>query len=86
MKTDFPKFTRIKGVSDQRRLPRLGKIRLGVKATAKSGKEYPVEKDYFVVPPEVAAIYGEQPKELDVMLPVNDPEVCFPIYRIGSLP
>ena len=78
MKTEFPKFTRIKGLSDKRRLPRLGKIRLGVKAITKSGKEYPVEKDYFVVPPEVAAIYGEQPKELDVMLPVNDPEVVFP--------
>jgi hypothetical protein len=78
MRTDFPKFTRIKGVSDQRRLPRLGKIRLGVKAVAKSGKEYPVEKDYFVVPPEVVAVYGDQPKELDVMLPVNDPEVVFP--------
>ena len=55
-------FTKIKGLSDKRRLPRLGKIRLGVKAISqKSGKEYPKETDYFVCPPEVQAVYGEKP-------------------------
>lgn len=73
------KFTRVKGVSEQRRLPRLGKIRLGVKVVnPKTGAEYPREVDYFVVPPEVAKIYGEQPKELDVLFPVNDIEIIFP--------
>ena len=72
-------FTRIKDVSDRRRLPRLGKIRLGKKAISKkTGKEYPTETPYFVVPDEVAAIYGDEPTEIDVMLPVNDPEVVFP--------
>ena len=31
----------IKGLSEVRRLPRLGKIRLGIKKIAASGKEYP---------------------------------------------
>ena len=71
-------YKRIKGISEQRRLPRLGKIRLGVRGVTKSGKEYPVEKDYFVCPPEFAPVFGEKPKELRVMLPVNDPEEVFP--------
>ena len=72
-------FTTIKGVSERRRLPRLGKIRLGIKKVSnKTGKEYPAEVDYFVVPNEIAKIYGDQPKEIEVMLPVNDPGVVFP--------
>lgn len=75
----MPRFTRLKGVSDERRLPRLGKIRLGIKKQSRGGKEYPAEVDYFVVPPEVAAVYGEQPKKLDVMLPVEDVDVVMPV-------
>jgi len=72
-------FTQIKGISARRRLPRLGKIRLGVKAISKkSGKEYPKETSYFVVPPEVARVYGDQPTILDVMFPMNDVAACFP--------
>lgn len=85
-------FTTIKGVSEQRRLPRLGKIRLGIKV-ALAGKipancdckgagcykcTRPKETDYFVCPPEVVKVYGPQPKKLDVMFLVNDPEVIFP--------
>ena len=85
-------FTTIKGVSEHRRLPRLGKIRLGIKV-ALAGKipancdckgagcykcTRPKETDYFVCPPEVVKIYGPQPKKLDVMFLVNDPEVIFP--------
>lgn len=77
------KFTRIEGnFSSARRMPRLGKIKLGIKVEKKrkdnTTVQYPKETDYFVCPPEVRAIYGEQPKELDVMLPSDDPEVCFP--------
>lgn len=80
MSTGFEKrVTRIKGLSDRRRLPRLGSIRLGLKAKSKqTGREYPIETDFFVVPPEVAKIYGEKPKELDVMLPLNDLDSVFP--------
>jgi len=71
-------ITRIKGLSQIRRLPRLGKIRLGVKKLTSGGKEYPAEVDYFVCPPEVQAFYGERPKEIDIMFPVEDESKCFP--------
>ena len=72
------KFTRIKGdYSEVRRLPRLGKIRLGLKARNQAGKEYPTETEHFVCPDEVMAVYGETPTELDVMLPSDDPESVF---------
>ena len=73
------KFTRIEGLSSIRRLPRLGKIRLGVKkVSAKTGKEYPSETDYFVCPAEVRKVCGDKPKELNIAFPMNDPEVIFP--------
>ena len=72
-------FTRIKGsFSESRQLPRLGKIRLGIKKKSLKGVEYPSETPWFVVPPEVEAVYGSEPLELDIMLPVEDPEVFFP--------
>jgi len=73
------RFTRIEKLSDKRRFPRLGKVRLGVKVKhPTSGKEYPKEVPYFVVPPEVAKVFGEQPKELEVMLPINSVDAIFP--------
>jgi hypothetical protein len=73
------RFTKIKELSDRRRMPRLGKIRLGVKVVSpRTGKEYPKETEYFVVPSEVAKVYGNRPSELDVMLPINDIEAVFP--------
>ena len=73
------KFTRIEGLSSIRRLPRLGKIRLGIKKVSeKTGKEYPSETDYFVCPAEVRKICGDEPKELNISFPMNDPEVIFP--------
>jgi len=68
----------IKGVSEIVRIPRLGKIHLGVKVKSDKGKgtEYPKPTDYFVAPEEVQAVYGEKPKELDIMFPVEDPEMC----------
>jgi hypothetical protein len=72
------KFTRIKGdYSQVRRLPRLGKIRLGLKVRNQAGKEYPTETEHFVCPPEVTAVYGEEPTELEVMLPSDNPEEVF---------
>lgn len=74
------RFTRIQdGISQTRRMPRLGKIRLGMKLISpRSGKEYPVETKHFVCPPEVQAVYGPEPTELDVMFPVNNPLIVFP--------
>ena len=73
------RFSSIKDISDRRRLPRLGKIRLGVKMkSTKTGNEYPKETEYFVCPPEVQKHFGEQPTELPVMFPIEDREVIFP--------
>jgi len=62
----------IKGVSDVVRLPRLGKIRLGVKKETDNGTLYPSSTDYFVCPAEVRKVFGEKPKELRIMFPTND--------------
>jgi hypothetical protein len=89
----------IKGLSNTRRLPRLGKIRLGIKAKTAAGKEYPKEVDYFILDPESPVpeeresliaqfheLYGEQPKAIKVMLPVGDTDLVFPQFwkRYGS--
>ena len=71
----------IKNLSDVRRLPRLGKISLGIKKeTKKDGTAcapYPTEVDYFVVPEKVAAVFGEKPKELRIMFPLENRDVYF---------
>lgn len=67
----------IKGLSERRRLPRLGKIRLGIKKTGLSGT-FPAEVDYFVCPPEVQRVYGPQPKALRIMIPLEDTGQVFP--------
>lgn len=72
------RVTKIKDLSDRRRLPRLGSIRLGIKRKSTKGVEYPAEVDYFVCPPEVQAICGEKPKELEIMFPLDNPEEVFP--------
>ena len=66
-------------VSDIRHLPRLGKIRLGIKKEGKHGP-YPQAVDYFVCPEEVQAVHGETPRELPVMFPSEDLEECAPQY------
>lgn len=71
----------IKNLTEIRRLPRLGKIHLGIKKfSEKAQKEYPAEVHYFVCPPEVAEVYGEQPTKLDIMFPVDNPEIVFPQF------
>jgi len=62
----------IKGVSEIVRLPRLGKIRLGIKKETANGIPYPTPTDYFVCPKEVRKVYGEKPKELRIMFPTED--------------
>jgi len=81
----------IKNLSEIRRLPRLGKIRLGIKKKTAAGVEYPAEVDYFILDPqtpsptenqklkdEFVKLYGEKPKQIKIMLPVSDMEVTFP--------
>jgi len=65
----------IKGLSDQLRFPRLGKIRLGIKAKNEKGQEYPKAVDYFVCDNlEFQEVYPERPKVLDICFPTDNPE------------
>jgi hypothetical protein len=59
------------------RIPRLGKIRIGIK---EEGKNYPKGVDYFVCPEEVQAVYGERPKKLNILFHSDDIEEVFPQY------
>ena len=77
------RYAKIKGsFSERRRIPLLGRIRLGLKVQygIKDGVPLmrPTETDYFVVPEDVAAVIGNKPKELTVMLPSEDVDTIFP--------
>jgi hypothetical protein len=89
-----PRFNKIKGLSEERRLPRLGKIRLGIKKKSqRTGAEYPAEIDYFRFDKEIEADAlkrlgfdgeeeGSRPqdlKKLDVMLPAEEVENVMPV-------
>jgi len=75
---EVKRFTSIAGFRRTQFLPRLGKIRLGIKVKTAKGTEYPKETDYFVCPPEVIAVYGEKPTSLDILLPSEDPNIVVP--------
>ncbi len=68
----------IKDLTETLRIPRLGKIHLGIKHPEKG---YPMKTDYFVLPTDhssykqLVAIFGEKPKELRVLIPSEDEEV-----------
>jgi len=72
----------IQQIQSRPRAPLLGKIRLGVKTENSAGKEYPTSTEHFVLTdaPEVARVYGNDPKEIDVMFPADDLEVVLPTY------
>ncbi len=70
----------IDNLSDRVRIPRLGKIHLGIKATTAKGVEYPKAVDYFVCPDEVKKVYGQTPRELDIMFPVEELEQFAPQF------
>jgi len=65
------------------RLPRQGKIHLGVKVVSKSGKEYPKATDYFILPDQLKSDEGfkkalqalgesvDEPRQLPIMLPCD---------------
>ena len=62
----------IVGVTERPRLPRLGKIRLGLKVEQEGRATYPKAVDFFVCPPEVKAVFGDEPKELQIVFPNDD--------------
>jgi len=67
----------IKDLSESVRLPRLGKIHLGIKHPEKG---YPMKTDHFVFPKDhsdydkLVELFGEKPKELRILIPVEDEE------------
>jgi len=67
----------IKDLSESVRLPRLGKIHLGVRHPEKG---YPMKTDHFVLPKDhsdyekIVALFGDKPKELRILIPVEDAE------------
>ena len=63
------KFTKIKGVSEVRRLPRKGKIGLGIKKPAPDFGIKDVE--YFILPDELKPFLGEKPTELNIIFPLS---------------
>ena len=68
----------IKSLTDSVRLPRIGKIHLG---TRDSDRGFPRKSDHFVFPPDhsdykkLVELYGETPKSLNILIPVEDEEV-----------
>lgn len=70
----------IKGISEIRRLPRLGKVRLGIKVEPPDKNPYPRATDYFVVEDGIKEYVGEKPKTLEIMFPVDDAEVFAPQF------
>ncbi|MBA7691123.1 hypothetical protein ES703_99662 [subsurface metagenome] len=62
----------IKDVSDIRRMPRLGKVRLGIKVEPEGKNPYPRATDYFVVPDEIKQFVGDTPKKLNIIFPTEE--------------
>jgi hypothetical protein len=67
------------GLTDRPRLPRLGKVRLGIKDRNARGAEFPRAVDYFVCPPEVEEVFGTKPRELEIVFPVDDVSRIAPV-------
>lgn len=70
----------IEELSQERRFPRLGKIKIGIKVTAKNKKgediEIPKSIDYFRATGRYAnlfhKVYGEKPSVIDIVFPLDD--------------
>lgn len=84
-------LTSIPEIENILRLPRAGKIHLGIKVPyMKNGeqKERPKEVEYFVCPPEVQRELGEKPTELKIALPSNEISEIIPYafkrYKQGA--
>lgn len=78
MTTETPtdtRFSEVKGLTDRPRLPRLGKIHLGIRDQARG---FPRATDFFVVPDVIQSVYGAKPRELDVVFPSDDVALVAP--------
>lgn len=69
------------GFRRKKRFARIGKIHLGDRVASSSGKgDHPADRPSFRCPPEVEAVYGENPTALDVMIPSLDPDEWLPVF------
>lgn len=75
----------ILGLTERRRMPRGGFIRLGTMMTNAKGVEYPSKSDHFICdfedPKATEAfrkVYGDEPKQIEIAFTSNDHEVIFP--------
>jgi hypothetical protein len=74
----------INDLSENVRIPRLGKFHLGFRDPAKNGA--PTKTDYFVIEKDhpdkkrIEAIFGEKPKELRIQIPTENDEDWKPQY------
>ena len=69
----------IKDFEGRGRIPRLGKIRLGERVKGEKS-DYPKAVDHFVCPIEVRAVYGDNPKTLQIAFHSDKLEEVFPQY------
>ena len=78
----------IQRLVNRQRLPRIGKIKLGVTVTKmKDGREvsFPSEVAWFVCPPELTELYGDKPTRLPILFPSDDIEKVLPTrYEVYS--
>ena len=88
----------IQRLVNRQRLPRIGKIRLGVTVTKEvpdrenggmKTVSFPSETPYFVVPAELAELYGKRPTRLPILFPSDEIDKVLPtryeIYAGGLL-
>lgn len=72
----------IQTIEQRKSSPVLGTIRLGIRQEAKSGSKYPKTVPHFVLTdaPEVARVYGDDPKEIDIIFIAEDIEMNIPTW------
>ncbi len=77
-KFDISRFSEIKDVTNKVKLPIGGRIKLGIiKVSPRTGEEYPFETEFFVCPPEVRKVFGDEPTEITVFFPIADRKKVF---------
>ena len=75
----------VKGLSERIRMPRLGKIHLGI-MVERNGAKFPRATDYFVCPEVIRLALGDdKPKQLHIIFPSNDDsQIAAQFYRLYS--
>lgn len=71
----------IQQITERKGAPEIGKIRLGIRKDGQNS-QYPSNSPHFVLhdAPQVIGVYGESPKELDIVFPSDDLEVVMPTW------